>query len=291
MTRHQQKFHGPHTIKKRKTFKKHSEKYKKVYHPYLPAVLILILSLAIFGFTSKPSNKVLSYATDISQTRMLEETNSKRIENKTGTLKHSKLLAAAAQNKAEDMTKRDYWSHSTPDGKQPWQFITEAGYRYSVASENLAYGFSSPSDAINGWMKSSAHKQAMLDPLASEVGFGFSNSPNYQGSGPQTVIVAVYASPSIAASLAQVKNLSNDTPQKISFAQSISGLNGNTTNFIVGLLIGGLAVFIAAKNIVVIRRKIKKSQKFILHHPAFDATAVSVIVLLVVISRTAGFIQ
>ncbi|HEV7454380.1 MAG TPA: hypothetical protein VGO07_03915, partial [Candidatus Saccharimonadales bacterium] len=37
-----------------------------------------------------------------------------------------------------------------------------------------------------------------------EVGFGIANSPNYQGTGPQTIIVAMYATPQAAAAPAPV---------------------------------------------------------------------------------------
>lgn len=292
MTKHQQKFKDPYTKKRRKTFKDHSKRYRKVYYPYLPAILILILSLSIFLTTSRSTEQVLNAATDISASRLLEETNDERTSSGSPELKFNELLGNAAQNKAEDMAKRDYWSHTTPDGKQPWQFITKQGYNYSVASENLAFGFDSASEAIDAWMKSESHKKAMLDNSVREVGFGISTSLDYQEKGAQTIIVAMYASPQSAAGAADIgERLSAQDEQKVTFAQSISGFNNSATSFIIGGLAGGLIVFIFAKNIVLVRRKYRQGKRFILHHPAYDLTALSVVVLLVVLSRTSGFIQ
>lgn len=290
MSKHEQKFKDPYTIKKRRTFKDHSKRYKKVYYPYLPAILIFILSLAIFTVTSRSAEQVLSDATDISAHKLIEETNEIRLKNDSPELTFNELLGAAAQNKADDMADRDYWSHNTPDGKQPWDFINKEGYRYAVASENLAFGFNSASEAIDAWMKSDTHRQAMLDKAINEVGFGISTSLNYQNKGAQTIIVAMYASPQASAA-----NITGSSPaqdeQKITFAQSISGFNNNLTSLVVGALAGGLIMFIFAKNIVLIRKKYKQGKRFILHHPAYDLTALSVVVLLVVLSRTSGFIQ
>lgn len=290
MSKHEQKFKDPYTIKKRRTFKDHSKRYKKVYYPYLPAILIFILSLAIFTVTSRSAEQVLSDATDISAHKLIEETNEIRLKNDSPELTFNELLGAAAQNKADDMANRDYWSHNTPDGKQPWDFINKEGYRYAVASENLAFGFNSASEAVDAWMKSDTHRQAMLDKAINEVGFGISTSLNYQNKGAQTIIVAMYASPQASAANITGSSAAQDE-QKITFAQSISGFNNNLTSLVVGALAGGLIMFIFAKNIVLIRKKYKQGKRFILHHPAYDLTALSVVVLLVVLSRTSGFIQ
>jgi uncharacterized protein YkwD len=293
MSKHQQKFKDPYTIKRRKTFKEHSKHYKKVYYPYLPAILIFILSLAIFTTTSRTAEQVLSDATDISANTLLEQTNEVRSENGSSELEFNNLLGEAAQNKADDMAKRDYWSHNTPDGKQPWQFINNEGYRYSVASENLAFGFNSANDAIDAWMQSNSHREAMLDQAVNQVGFGISTSLDYQNKGAQTIIVAMYAHPQagFAGAAETTEHLSANDGGKITFAQSIGGFNNTATSFIIGGLAGGLIMFIFAKNIVLIRRKYIRGKNFILHHPAYDLTALSVVVLLVVLSRTSGFIQ
>lgn len=154
-----------------------------------------MLGLVCNNWLSVSGRNVLGYATDMSAYGLLSGTNAERTAHSLGSLALSGTLNQAAQNKANDMVTRDYWSHNTPDGQAPWTFITAVGYGYQTAGENLAYGFTAASETITGWMNSPGHRANILNTSFSEVGFGIANSPNYVGSGPQTVVVAMYALP------------------------------------------------------------------------------------------------
>ena len=179
----------------------HSKQYKQIYWPFMP----LLVSLLIFGlvgfsfFRIEPTTGVLAYATEMSQGSLLDSTNSERNQNGKAALKINSQLTAAAQAKANDMVVRNYWSHNTPDGQEPWVFVNQAGYKYTKAGENLAYGFSSSSSTVTGWMNSASHKANMLDSSFTEVGFGYANSGDFHSSGEQTVVVAMYGQPQTLA--------------------------------------------------------------------------------------------
>lgn len=164
---------------------------------FLPALIIAgfatFLSLQPHLLASRSG--VLAYATNVSAAGLLTSTNAQRSAHGVGTLSSNGLLASAAQAKANDMVNRNYWSHVTPDGQQPWVFITNAGYQYASAGENLAYGFMSSSDTVTGWMNSPSHRANLLSATYTEVGFGIANSPDFVGNGQQTVVVAMYAKP------------------------------------------------------------------------------------------------
>ena len=179
-------------------------KSKFNYLKLLPALLIFAASILVRSAPSvasitKPSS-VLGYATSISVGDLLAGTNSQRSANGVASLALNTKLINAAQAKANDMVARDYWSHTTPDGQQPWVFITQAGYSYRAAGENLAYGFATSSDTITGWMNSPPHKENLLKTTFNDVGFGIANSANYVGTGQQTVVVAMYGSLSSSSS-------------------------------------------------------------------------------------------
>jgi hypothetical protein len=159
--------------------------------------MLLVIGLGILLNSAWPAAKhsVLGYATDMSVQELFDDTNAQRTANGEGNLNINSQLDAAAQAKANDMVARDYWSHNTPDGQTPWTFITNAGYTYTTAGENLAYGFATSSDTITGWMNSAEHRANILNAGYKDVGFGIANSANYQGSGPETVVVAMYGSP------------------------------------------------------------------------------------------------
>jgi len=188
---------------------KHTPHYLKHYLPYLPTLLVLFIGLLFGGVNSPVNNRgVLAYATEMSQGGLLSSTNSYRSNAGKKSLSLNSKLTAAAQAKANDMVNRDYWSHNTPDGKEPWVFIQNAGYSYTKAGENLAYGFSTSSATVVGWMNSPTHKANMLDASFTEVGFGYANSSDFNNSGKETVVVAMYGKPQVLASTSENSNAS-----------------------------------------------------------------------------------
>lgn len=207
--RHQHKRHGRH--------QKQTRHFMKVYWPYLPLLIIVGTGL-LFSAYWQPRTRsgVLPYATSMSTNDLLQSTNSHRSSNGKTALTLSSQLNQAAQAKANDMTARDYWSHNTPEGNPPWVFIDQTGYDYKKAGENLAYGFMTSSDTVAGWMNSQSHRDNMLDSAYQQVGFGFANSPNYQSSGEQTVVVAMYGEPAVLASAAAPAPTSTQAAPKAS---------------------------------------------------------------------------
>jgi len=180
--------------------RKQSKQYKHVYWPYLPAVLLIFASMLISGLRLPGTHGgVLAYATEMSTGGLLASTNQQRGANGKAALTLNSRLNSAAQAKANDMVARNYWSHNTPDGQEPWVFVDQAGYKYTKAGENLAYGFTTSPATVDGWMNSPAHKANMLDAAFSEVGFGYANSNNYNQDGPETVVVAMYGQPQTLA--------------------------------------------------------------------------------------------
>lgn len=188
-----------HSKKRQGQHHKVSKHYVKTYWPYLPMLVIVVLGFVInMGLSS--GQGVLSYATSVSPSALLQETNTQRSSNSRSALSLNNQLSQAAQQKANDMVARNYWSHTSPEGTQPWEVISSVGYKYVTAGENLAYGFDTSAATIAGWMNSPGHKANVLNVDYKEVGFGIANSPNYQGDGEQTVVVAMYASPKKIAS-------------------------------------------------------------------------------------------
>jgi uncharacterized protein YkwD len=92
-------------------------------------------------------------------------------------------LMQAAQNKAEDMKKNQYFSHVSPtDGKKWSTFIKQADYEYSIAGENLAKGYYEVDLMVQAWMDSPTHRANILNKKVSETGVGlvygtFENQP------------------------------------------------------------------------------------------------------------------
>ena len=61
-------------------------------------------------------------------------------------------------------------------------------------------------------MASPGHKANILNTGYKEVGFAMANASDYQGTGPQTIVVAMYASPVVAAAPAPTKSKPKPAP-------------------------------------------------------------------------------
>lgn len=307
---------------------KRSKKFHTVYLPYLPLVISIVASVFLSGWV--PSRGTLAYATNMSTSGLLASTNSNRSANGQASLALNAQLNSAAQAKANDMVARDYWSHNTPDGQEPWVFVDNAGYKYLKAGENLAYGFNDSDSTVTGWMNSPSHRSNMLDSAFTEVGFGFANSANFNGSGPETVVVAMYGKPQTLAATAAPAPVApapapapvpaplvetppaetppaEEKPTEMPFTTDLDGLEpvGRTVSrvetirggqsplavFAVGLLVGVSLMALLLKHGVAVRRLLVNSENFVLHHPLFDSTVVGLIILGVTLLQTVGGIK
>jgi len=89
-------------------------------------------------------------------------TNSERLKYGVPALSPGdKNLNAAALVRAEEII--ESFSHTRPDGRICFTAFEEAGAVYKSAAENLASGFQSPLEAIQGWMNSPGHKANLLN--------------------------------------------------------------------------------------------------------------------------------
>jgi uncharacterized protein YkwD len=87
-------------------------------------------------------------------------------------------LDTAAQKFSEDMSARDYFSHTTPEGVTFAQRITAAGYP-SPAAENIAKGSTTAAQTMDMWMNSDGHRQNILNCAYRALGVGLDESGWY----------------------------------------------------------------------------------------------------------------
>ncbi len=125
--------------------------------------------------------------------------NADRVQNSLPTVTTNTLLTEAAQNKANDMAKRGYFSHNTPEGLTPWYWIEGVGYKFVYAGENLAVDFDDSVQVENAWMNSPGHRANILSSHFTEVGIA-SASGMYQGR-PAIFVVEMFGSPQTTKSI------------------------------------------------------------------------------------------
>ncbi len=89
-------------------------------------------------------------------------------------LKRNDLLDQAAHSHSNNMAERNFFSHCDLDTKSsPFDRIQAAGYSFNSAGENIAAGYGTPADVMNGWMNSSGHRYNILSSSYREVGIGY----------------------------------------------------------------------------------------------------------------------
>ncbi|MDP2860817.1 MAG: CAP domain-containing protein, partial [bacterium] len=154
----------------------------KILHPSGMGMIIAVLLAANLFFRALPiiGPAVLGVAADIKIEELLQYTNEERGTAGVSSVKLDSVLAEAARKKGEDMLRLGYWAHISPEGKEPWVFITEAGYGYVYAGENLARDFRDASSVVKAWMNSPSHKANMLNGRYKDIGFAVV-SGNFRG--------------------------------------------------------------------------------------------------------------
>lgn len=91
-------------------------------------------------------------------------------------LASSPALTRAAQLHAEDMVRRDYFSHVSPDGTEVMERARSAGFTGGAVAENIAEGQDSPRAVMRAWMRSSGHRANILNCSYRYIGVGVAGS-------------------------------------------------------------------------------------------------------------------
>jgi uncharacterized protein YkwD len=116
--------------------------------------------------------------------RVVELTNLQRSQAGLAPLTLNEKLSKAAYVHSRDMALKDYFSHTGSDGSNASDRVRRAGYRYLNAGENIAAGYATPEEAVQGWMNSPGHRANILFPNVTEIGVGFYALSNDSGKAP-----------------------------------------------------------------------------------------------------------
>lgn len=126
-------------------------------------------------------------AKGISGKKIISLVNKERAKLNIAPLTENTLLNESAMLKCKDMAERNYWSHTDPQGREPWIFMNQVGYFYYRSGENIAYGYPDETQLVSGWMGSPTHKDNILDTGFTETGVASCDAENYQGE-KQTIV-------------------------------------------------------------------------------------------------------
>lgn len=152
------------------------------YHPHflhtkraiLYSVLAIAMKAVIFLFVLLLPAEVfvLPDVLAAEAKRLGELTNKIRSVQGRAPLATSILLNKSADGRAGDLAAQNYFSHSGPNSHTLAYFLNLAGYKYQMAGENLAVGFSDAESIMAAWLASLTHYANLIDTDYSEFGIG-----------------------------------------------------------------------------------------------------------------------
>jgi hypothetical protein len=271
--------------------------------------MLLIVGMGLLVNSVWSGGGVLGSTRDFSVSSLLSDTNAERSKQGESPLRLNSRLSNAAQAKARDMVKRDYWAHEAPDGKTPWAFITENGYTYQSAGENLAYGFANAADSVAGWMNSPEHRANILNASYRDVGFGVADSPDFMGRGPQTIVVAEYGRPAAgeggaaaAGTADTARNSAGQTDNNVlgaelavskpvSRVQLLAGGGQAWSLFLVVVVTGAAGALFILRHGYKVHRWATRGEAFVTRHPYYDIAVVFIITAGLVLTRVSGIVR
>ncbi len=138
---------------------------------YLPAVSILIL---VFLFSSGYSKEepIRSGPVDPEIREFIRCVNARRQNIGCPELKWDDRIAVVAFNHSRDMASRNFFSHTNPDGKDPFDRLEAANLVFSAAAENIASGPKTGKEVYEIWLHNPSHRRNMLDCRFTRHGVG-----------------------------------------------------------------------------------------------------------------------
>ena len=100
--------------------------------------------------------------------RAFEQTNAARVKRGLPPFVWDSALCRMARTHSEQMSRRGFFSHVTPEGSRLKDRVRSVGIlHFTVVGENIAYnlGYDDPGGfAVENWMRSPAHRANILDP-------------------------------------------------------------------------------------------------------------------------------
>ena len=91
------------------------------------------------------------------------------------------LLDRIAQNFAQDMIARNFYSHTDPDGHRALERVLAGGYNAKYVGENIACWQMTVEDVMRAWLESPEHRENILNENFNEIGIGFAAQETSEG--------------------------------------------------------------------------------------------------------------
>ncbi|MFG3020582.1 CAP domain-containing protein [Streptomyces sp. NPDC048254] len=105
------------------------------------------------------------------EAEVLKLVNEERAKVGCSALSVNSSLTKLAEAFSEDMAARDFFDHTDPDGKTPWDRDAAAGIA-NLGGENIARGQATAQAVMDAWMNSEGHRANILNCDFKTLGVG-----------------------------------------------------------------------------------------------------------------------
>ena len=159
--------------------------------------IALVMFLAVTAFAGESSN-------EITAANVLRLMNDYRASAGLAPLHSDERLDLAAADRMHQMEEESFWSHESPRGESPFQWLDRHAYRYRSAGENLAQGFETARLLVQSWMESPGHRDNILSSAYDDCGIAIIDGSTL---GPSTgkSIVVMFGSQRVQAPVAHTR--------------------------------------------------------------------------------------
>ncbi len=127
---------------------------------------------------AKPATQQPGSISNIEQ-QVLTLTNQERAKSGLKPLATDALLMNSAREKSADMSKNNYFSHTSPTLGSPFDQMKAKGIQYKAAAENIAMGQKTAAEVVKGWMESPGHRANIMNGNYTHIGIGYDAKGNY----------------------------------------------------------------------------------------------------------------
>jgi uncharacterized protein YkwD len=134
-----------------------------------------ILAIAAIGSGfAIPAGQADAASLDASEAGLVAEVNGFRASRGLPMLAISDTLTYAAKWMSTDMAVNNYFAHQSLDGRDPTSRMADFGYpaRATWSGENLAAGYNSAREVVQGWINSPTHYAVLTNPNYRAIGVG-----------------------------------------------------------------------------------------------------------------------